>query len=119
MKRAERPEAAGGRTNLQAWSLPFRRDFTSLCQGAVPPATAVTLCSWWNAAGHQTRQHVASTFKFSSLFRALGRITGAVGISADARELAALDDKIFISDWLVREIALEDLAYAGCIPRLR
>src|SRR5580704_7106124 len=57
--------------------------------------------------------------EFRSLLGSAGRIPSAVGMRARSGELAAVDDKIFITDRSVLEPAFENLACSRCVPRLR
>src|SRR5208283_160759 len=50
---------------------------------------------------------------------ALRRVPGAIGVCAGARELALIDDQIFVADGPALEIALQDFARAGRVTRLR
>ena len=53
------------------------------------------------------------------LFRAARRIAFAVGMRADAGELAALHDEIFVADRATVELALENFARARGVAGLR
>src|SRR6266516_1908214 len=50
---------------------------------------------------------------------AAGGVTGAVGMSAGARERAAIDDQVFLADRTTLKPALQDLAHSGRIAGLR
>src|SRR5262245_9839532 len=53
------------------------------------------------------------------VFRALGCIASRVRMRAGARELALVDDQVLRADRLLSEVALEDLARARRVARLR
>ncbi len=53
------------------------------------------------------------------LLGAAGRVALAVGVRAGAGELAAVDDQVLLADRPAVEPALEDLARAGRVARLR
>ena len=53
------------------------------------------------------------------LFRALGGVAGAVGMRAGCRELAAVDDEIFVADRAALEAAFENFAGARRVSGLR
>ena len=53
------------------------------------------------------------------VFRSLGRVAGAIRMCARARQLAAVNDKIFVPNRSLLEPAFENLARAGGVTRLR
>ena len=53
------------------------------------------------------------------VFRSLGRVAGAIRMLALARQLAAVDDEIFVPDRPLLEPAFKNLARAGRVARLR
>jgi hypothetical protein len=50
---------------------------------------------------------------------AAGGVAGAVGVSAGARERAAIDDQVFLADRATLKPAFQDLAHSGRIAGLR
>src|SRR5580693_1892700 len=53
------------------------------------------------------------------VFRSLGRVAGAIRMCARARQLAAVDDEIFVPDRSLLEPTFKNLARAGRVARLR
>ena len=64
--------------------------------------------SEWSAGG----------LEFRRLFRAAGRVAGAVGMSAGAGELTAIDDQILVANRPFVEPAFEDFTGSRRIARL-
>src|SRR5580693_2905631 len=58
-------------------------------------------------------------FEAGQSARALGRVAGAIRMRARTRQLAAVDDEIFVADRPLLEPALKNLARAGGVARLR
>ena len=52
------------------------------------------------------------------IFRSVRGVAFAVGVGASARQMPALDDQIFLSDWPAFQEAFEDFPRPGGITRL-
>jgi hypothetical protein len=86
-----------------------------------PPVMDLNRLNGCEVSGGRRRPRLPSVgfLEFRRLFRTGGRVSGAIGMGAGARKLAAVDDQIFFPDRATLEPALENLARSGGVARLR
>ncbi len=68
--------------------------------------------------GRVRNRRPRSGLKTCRLFGTARRVSRAVGMRAGAGELAAIDNQIFLADWLAFEPAFQNLPRARGIARL-